>query len=186
MEIEATDASKGSNSPLLARLRDTLAHPPHMQSAPESASALDSTLRAPVVVQSQPDRVRPNVGKSVRFKGDINGDGDVDIDGTLEGSVSVPANTVTVRSSGFVQGCITARNVIVGGKVNGDITARERIELKASARVDGEVEARRIVVSDGARITGRVEMSEADLCADTIAEGQEGYAERKPNGQDFG
>ncbi|MCZ0954088.1 MAG: polymer-forming cytoskeletal protein [Rhodospirillaceae bacterium] len=186
MAIKATQGTYGSRSPLLALLRDKLALRRRIESATASRSTLDPARLASLVVRSQPDRVRRNVTRSVRFEGDINGDGDVDIDGMLEGSVTVPANNVTVRSGGCVQGGVKARNVVVGGEVQGDITATKRIELKASARVDGDVRARRISVRDGARINGRVETAEADLCAETLADGLASDSERQANAQDSG
>ena len=185
MAIEASRVSNGSKSPLLARLRDTFVFRRRIESTPESESNHDLTRGAPGVAPSQAERIRPNVGRSVRFKGDINGDGDVDIDGTLDGSVTLPANSVTVRSAGCLKGGIKARNVFIAGKVNGDITAHERIELEASAQVDGNVKARRISVRDGARITGRVEVSEASLSAGPAADGPAIDSERQPNVRDL-
>ncbi len=186
MANEAIQVANGQKSRLLARLRDTFVIRRRIKSAPESDSAHDLTRGAPGVVPSQSDRVRPNVGRSVRFKGDINGDGDVDIDGTVDGSVTVPANSVTIRSAGCLKGGIKARNVFIAGKVNGDITAHKRIELEASAQVDSDVRARRISVRDGARITGRVEVSEASLSANPTADGPAIDSERQPNPQDLG
>ena len=185
MAIEASRVSNGSKSPLLARLRDTFVFRRRIESTPESESNHDLTRGAPGVAPSQAERIRPNVGRSVRFKGDIHGDGDVDIDGTLDGSVTLPANSVTVRSAGCLKGGIKARNVFIAGKVNGDITAHERIELEASAQVDGNVSARRISVRDGARITGRVEVSEASLSAGPAADGPAIDSERQPNVRDL-
>ena len=186
MANEAIQIANGQKSRLLARLRDTFVLRRHIKSAPEFESAHVLTRGALGVVPSQSDRVRPNVGRSVRFKGDINGDGDVDIDGTVDGSVTVPANSVTVRSAGCLKGGIKARNVFIAGKVNGDITARERIELEASAQVDGDVKARRISVRDGARITGHVEVSEASLSVNPAADGPAIGSERQPNPHDLG
>ena len=164
MATEAKNVSPVSISTLASRLRAMLAHEGRMEGAPEPGRAPRATRDSALVLRSQPGRIRPGAGELVRFKGNIYGDGDVGIDSVFEGSINVPDSTVTVLSSGIVQGCVMARNVIVGGRVNGDITVRERIELKASARVDGDIEARRIAIRDGARITGRVQSAEADSC----------------------
>ena len=165
MASEAINGSCSSNSPLLARVGNMLLRQGTTQGAPERGSAQDSRRSAPLLVRRLAGGARPNVGRRVRFKGDINGD--VDIDGIIEGSISVPANTVTVSASGSVKGCVIACNAIVRGEVCGDITASQCVELMASARVDGDISAARIVVQDGAPLAGRVETVVAALRNDT-------------------
>lgn len=170
MASETINGSRSSNSPLLARLSDILLRRGPTQDAPERGSAQDSTRNAPLLVQPHAVDAWPNVGRHVRFKGDINGAADVEIDGIVEGAISVPDNTVTVSASGSVQGCVTARNAIVRGQVNGDITASQCVGLMTSARVDGDIRAPRILAQDGARLTGRVETVETALCADASSQ----------------
>lgn len=170
MASEAINGSRSSNPPLLARIGNLLPQRGSTQGAPDHGSAQDYTRNAPLLVRRLAGGARPNVGRRVRFKGDINGDGDVDIDGIIEGSISVSANTVTVSASGSVKGCVIARDAIVRGEVCGDITAGQCVELMASARVDGDISSARIVVQNGALLTGRVETVEAIQCADASSQ----------------
>ena len=169
MTSEAINGSCSSNTPLLARVGNMLSQRRTTRRAPDHGSAQDYTRNAPLLVRRLAG-TRPNVGRHVRFKGDINGDGDVDIDGIIEGSISVPTNTVTVSASGCVKGCVTARNAIVRGEVYGDISASQCVELMASARVDGDISAPRIVARDGALLTGRVETVVAVQRADASSQ----------------
>jgi cytoskeletal protein CcmA (bactofilin family) len=91
-------------------------------------------------------------------KGEISSSADVHIDGEVEGSVQVDGADVTVGAQGRVRGDIQARAVTIEGTVNGGIQAADRILLRTGCRVEGDLAARRIVIEDGARFRGSVEM----------------------------
>ncbi len=98
------------------------------------------------------------IGPNARFVGEISGDEDVVIHGQFEGNIDIPRR-VTVAQPGRLKGDIHARTVIVGGRVNGQIRADERAELLASATVQGNVNAPKVVIAEGARLQGNVAMT---------------------------
>lgn len=101
------------------------------------------------------------IGSSINIKGEVAGDEDLVIEGRVEGSVELDQNTVTVGPDGDVTADITARIVTVEGHVEGDLTADEQIVLRSSAQVEGDITAPRVVLEDGARFRGGVDMGEA-------------------------
>jgi cytoskeletal protein CcmA (bactofilin family) len=100
------------------------------------------------------------IGPKVRFTGEVSGEEDVLIQGRLEGNAKVDRK-VTVAPSGEVHGDLQARSVVVGGRVHGQIWASERAELLATAAVEGNVNAPKVVIAEGAQLQGSVAMSAA-------------------------
>lgn len=100
-----------------------------------------------------------NVGKSITIKGDLSGDEDVVIEGKVEGKVSLPENQLTVGASGSCEATVHAKTVIVVGRIAGDVSAVERVEVQSSGVVEGDVKSPRLVVEEGAVLNGSITMS---------------------------
>ena len=99
-----------------------------------------------------------NIGKSVTIKGELSGNEDIYVDGQLDGSIQLPGNSVTVGPNGRVKADITAKNLTVGGTLDGNVHASERTELRKTAVVNGDVQTRRIAIEEGAYFKGRLEI----------------------------
>jgi cytoskeletal protein CcmA (bactofilin family) len=102
------------------------------------------------------------VGPGIRIRGKVRGGEDLVLRGRLEGTVTLPEHHLTIESSALVLGDVDVHDVTVRGEHAGDTTASERVRLDPGARVLGDVKAPRLVVADGAKFKGRVEM-EVDL-----------------------
>ena len=98
------------------------------------------------------------IGSGSRLIGDLISDEDVLLDGQIEGKVRAE-RSVTVGAGGELEGDVTAKSIVVGGKVRGQILATERAELTASAVVNGSVQAPKIIIAEGAHLQGNVAMS---------------------------
>jgi cytoskeletal protein CcmA (bactofilin family) len=99
-----------------------------------------------------------NIGKSVSIKGELSGNEDIYVDGQLEGSIQLPGNSVTVGPNGRVKANIAAKNLTVGGTLDGNVHASERTELRKTAVVNGDVQTRRIAIEEGAYFKGKLEI----------------------------
>jgi cytoskeletal protein CcmA (bactofilin family) len=104
---------------------------------------------------------RATIGRSITIKGDVSGDEDLLIQGSVEGSVDLELHSVTVGEEGRVKANITGRVVTVEGEVEGDLRAKEKVILRSSARVTGDLHSPRIVLEDGASFRGLVDMQES-------------------------
>lgn len=122
--------------------------------APSVASATSGT----VVTGGTGERA--SIGRSITIRGDVTGDEDLLIQGRVEGSVDLKQHSVTVGSDGEVKASVTGRVVIVEGSVEGNIRSEEQVVLRSSARVQGDITAPRLVLEDGARFRGGVDMGE--------------------------
>ncbi|NQW05706.1 MAG: polymer-forming cytoskeletal protein [Acidobacteria bacterium] len=102
-----------------------------------------------------------SVGKSVVIKGELNGSEDLTIDGTVEGKIELKQNVLTIGANGKIKAEVFAKSVIVEGEVLGNITATEKVEIRDSGSVDGDVVAPRVAISDGAHFRGSIDMQRA-------------------------
>lgn len=99
-----------------------------------------------------------HIGKSIAIKGDLSGDEDLVIEGDVEGRVDLPNNQVTIGGDGRVRADVHAQAVVVVGRVTGNVSGVERVEVQDSGVVDGDVKAPRLAVQEGAVLNGSVEM----------------------------
>jgi cytoskeletal protein CcmA (bactofilin family) len=96
------------------------------------------------------------IGKSVVIKGELSGSEDLYLDGEVEGSIELKQNAVTIGPNGRAKAKITAKSVVIDGKVNGNVFGSERVELRGTAVVDGNIVTKRIVIAEGAFFKGSV------------------------------
>ncbi|MGE0361965.1 MAG: polymer-forming cytoskeletal protein [Vicinamibacterales bacterium] len=97
-------------------------------------------------------------GRTLVIKGDISGSEELVIAGRVEGSITLSGQTLTLAPESQVSGTVVAASVIVAGKLDGRIEAEERVEIRATAVVDGEISTPRLAVVDGAVLTTTVGM----------------------------
>ena len=111
------------------------------------------------------------LGASLNIKGEISGNEDLQIDGSVEGLVQLDDRKLTVGASARVTADLIAREVIVYGNVKGNLRARDRIEIKKDGSVVGDLTTARIMIEDGAYFKGSIEIDKAgEHAADTDLE----------------
>jgi len=98
------------------------------------------------------------IGKSLVIKGEVTGSEALYIDGRVEGSINLPGNRVTVGRNGVVSANINAREVVVIGKVKGNMTASDRVDIRNEGSLTGDVIAARISIEDGAYFKGGIDI----------------------------
>lgn len=98
------------------------------------------------------------IGRSIQINGDVKGDEDLVIEGDVSGTIELRNNSLTVGKEGSLNANVYARSITVDGKTNGDLYASERIAIRATADVKGNLLAPRVALEDGARFKGSIEM----------------------------
>ena len=98
------------------------------------------------------------IGKSLVVKGEVTGSESLYIDGKVEGAINLPGNRVTVGRNGQVAANISAREVVVLGKVRGNINASDRVDIRSEGALTGDVIAQRISIEDGAFFKGGIDI----------------------------
>jgi cytoskeletal protein CcmA (bactofilin family) len=97
------------------------------------------------------------IGSSIVIAGEISGEEDLVIEGTVKGKIVLKQNLL-VEKTGVVEAEIQTSNVTVSGQVTGNIVASERVELRSDGRMVGDIKAPRILIADGASFKGNVDM----------------------------
>jgi cytoskeletal protein CcmA (bactofilin family) len=98
------------------------------------------------------------IGPGMKLVGDCETDGTIRIEGVVEGSIRA-GKAVVVGKDGKVHGDIATQDAVISGSVVGSVSAESRLELQATARIDGEVRARRMQLEEGAILNGTVDMA---------------------------
>ena len=120
------------------------------------------TPRATTSSSASPAGEQASISKGLSIKGEITGTESLFIDGKIEGSINIPGNRVTVGKNGVVNASISAREIVVLGKLKGNVTATDRVDIRAEGALTGDVAAARISIEDGAFFKGGIDIRKAD------------------------
>ena len=101
------------------------------------------------------------IGESIVFKGELSGDEDLVIEGQVEGKIDLNRNALTVGEHGKVKAAVVAKTVVVAGKVRGNIIAAEKVDVRDTCSMEGDICAPRLVIADGAYFRGGVDMRQS-------------------------
>jgi cytoskeletal protein CcmA (bactofilin family) len=107
------------------------------------------------VVNSQE---QATIGKSLVIKGEVTGSESLYIDGRVEGTINLPGNRVTIGRNGTIQANVNAKELVVLGKVKGNITASDRVDIRNEGSLAGDVICQRISIEDGAYFKGSIDI----------------------------
>ena len=134
---------------------DTPADPPTEETA-------DTTIRGTTWTTTETtettETTTGTIGPTLCLQGELTGDEDVTIDGKVEGRIEVQNHTVTIGPNADIKATVVARCVVIQGKVVGDITAEEKVEIAATGSLIGDINASRVVLAESARFKGKIDM----------------------------
>jgi cytoskeletal protein CcmA (bactofilin family) len=106
-----------------------------------------------------------SIGPSISIQGELSSSESLRVDGHVSGHILLRDSELTIGQSARVDADVRAVRVLILGTVNGNVTAAERIELGAASNVTGGLSANKVVIVDGARFTGRVDMDRRTIAA---------------------
>jgi len=146
--------------------QQTVAEPPAASPAPAPASpvvSFNSPSPAPSSPRlgSAPLRTPARLGSTLYIKGEVNGSEALQVDGRIEGPISLHGHELTVGPSAQLSSEIQAGDVVVYGKILGNVQARGRVDIKADGSIVGDISSARISIEDGAHFKGRIEIDPA-------------------------
>jgi cytoskeletal protein CcmA (bactofilin family) len=149
--------------------QQSVAEPPAAPPVQGSASSV-VPFSAPSTVRlgSSNARNSARLGASLQIKGHITGTEDLQIDGKVDGPITLRGHQLTVGSTAQLNSEIHASEVVVYGKVVGNLHARDRVDVKTDGSVIGDISTARISIEDGAHFKGRIEIdpTKAQAAAD--------------------
>lgn len=98
------------------------------------------------------------IGPSIRIKGELTGEENLVIEGSVEGTIHLEKNDLTIGANGRIKADIHAKGVIVEGELQGDIVGTEKVIIRRSGNMRGNIVAPRVTLEDGAMFKGSIEM----------------------------
>jgi cytoskeletal protein CcmA (bactofilin family) len=149
--------------------------PQAAQPEPKNSTTIQPPKPAPATWEGKPamstdamrplgataDRATARLGASLHVKGEISGNEDLLIDGSVEGLIQLDERKLTVGPAAKVTADIIAREVVVYGNVKGNLRAKDRIEIKKDGSVNGDLTTSRIMIEDGAYFKGSIEIDKS-------------------------
>lgn len=117
------------------------------------------------------------IGRTLVIKGEISGSEALYVDGRIEGKITMPDSRVTIGRNGRVDASIKAREVVVMGKVQGNIECSDRVDIRAEGSVTGDISTVRISVEDGAALKGGIQVHNEQKHKEAQAQNQAKSAE---------
>jgi len=148
------------------------------QSGPSSPAPTPEPIRqtpaAPVAEPARPaasssSGEQATIGKGLFIKGEITGSESLYIDGKIEGTINLPGNRLTIGKNGQVNAAVNAREIVVLGKVKGNVSATDRVDIRAEGSLTGDVSAARISIEDGAFFKGGIDIKKGDSKSSEVA-----------------
>ena len=136
-----------------------VAEPPAASPAAGSSSpVVPFTTPSASRLGSSASRSSARLGASIQIKGQVTGDEDLQIDGKVDGPISLRGHELIVGSTAQLNSEIHAGEVVVAGKVVGNVHARGRVDIRKDGSVSGDISTARISIEDGAHFKGRIEI----------------------------
>lgn len=123
----------------------------------ERTQAARSPDSVPAGRPAEERRVTVWVGKSVFFKGELVSSEDMSIDGRVEGTVDVRDHTLTIGPDAEIHANISAKTITIHGTVTGSIKASNKVDIRETGKVDGDITAPRVAMAEGADLHGRID-----------------------------
>ncbi len=123
--------------------------------ASSAGAVVASRENSPVLPVSP--RAMACISQGIRIKGEVHGSEDLFIDGHIEGKLEIGNASLTIGPNGSVKADVTAREVIVRGRIEGKICGREKVQLWSTGHVTGEVQTERLSIEEGGTLRGKVE-----------------------------
>jgi cytoskeletal protein CcmA (bactofilin family) len=132
----------------------------------QAGASYDSPAAAPQAQrrESVGSAANVNIGQSIQIKGTLTGKEDLTIDGVVEGKIQLKDHVLTIGANGRIKADVHAKQVVIVGQVDGNVTADDKVDIAASGSVTGDIRAPRVAIADGASFKGRIEMG-SDVAA---------------------
>ncbi len=132
--------------------------PPAPEPVRPAPPAFEPPVVRPAAAPAGPAGDQATIGKGLMIKGEISGSESLFIDGKVEGAINLPGNRVTVGRNGQVAANISAREIVVLGKIRGNVAATDRVNIRSEGALTGDVSAARISIEDGAFFKGGIDI----------------------------
>lgn len=149
---------------------------------PCPAETVESTAMVSKSPPAQARKITSLIGEGARMRGDLISKDSIHVSGTLQGNLHITemGGTVSVSTTGVVDGAVSADSVLVGGRVVGSVYAKT-LRMFPGALIEGDVFCERLLIDDGARLEGRSRRYDEAHAKDIVLVGHEEESKKKPD-----
>jgi cytoskeletal protein CcmA (bactofilin family) len=105
---------------------------------------------------------KASIGKSIVINGELSGSEDLTIEGRVDGKIELRDHILTVGSNGRIKAQVSAKAIVVLGHVTGNLNATEKVDIKESGSVEGDIVSPRVAIADGSHFKGSIDMQKKD------------------------
>lgn len=130
---------------------------PANSNSPKVETSMPESIRRDSSGSSQ-SPVQASIGRSIVVKGELSANEDLVVDGQFEGTVNLQDHCLTVGANGKVKAEILARQVVIYGVVNGNVSAREKVEVRRTGNVTGDLRSASVSIEEGAYFKGSIDI----------------------------
>lgn len=130
---------------------------PAPSNPPKVETSMPESIRRDTSGSSQ-GQVQATIGRSIVLKGELSANEDLVIDGQFEGTVNLQDHCLTVGANGKIKAEIQARQVVICGAVNGNVSAREKVEVRRTGNVTGDLKSASVSIEEGAYFKGSIDI----------------------------
>ena len=126
------------------------------------------------------------IGKTIVVRGELSGEEDLTVEGRVEGKIRLEGHHLTIGETGKISAEVVAKTVNVIGQMEGNLFAKEKVEISDSGSLTGDIRSPRVIIADGAKFKGSVDMSGGEGPEGSVQpsspkpEGKEGVEQRRP------
>src|SRR5271168_1190396 len=148
---------------------------PEISTAPAGAPSTPVPISSPIREMTKEVPVSSKasacISQGIKIRGEVTGSEDLFVDGQVDGKLNLTNGSLTVGPNGHVKADVTAREVVVRGRIDGKVSGRDRVQLWSTGQVTGEVQTARLAIEDGAMLRGKVEAGKQPAVAAAKAAG---------------
>lgn len=128
----------------------------------ESATPQQAVSSKAGAVPQSPKRGNALIGSTIKIVGEVSGEENLIIEGSVDGAIEFAAHEVTIGPAGRVSANVVAKTIRIDGQVNGDITGHEKVVISRTGKVKGNIVAPRVTLEDGAQFKGSIDMDPSE------------------------
>jgi len=144
--------------------REEPARPSSVTTSTEATAPAPAPLMSPGSFDQRREERRPmheeaaSIGKSIIINGELSGSEDLTIEGRVEGKIELRNHVLTIGANGRITAQVTAKAIVVFGHVTGNLTATEKVDIRETGSVEGDIVAPRVAIADGSHFRGSIDM----------------------------
>src|SRR5262245_54344454 len=145
--------------------REEPLRPPSVPTPTETLQSMSPARPNPIPIREEQPSMHEepaSIGKSIIISGQLSGSEDLTVEGQVDGKIELRNHVLTIGTNGRITAQVIARSIVVLGHVTGNLTATEKVDIRESGSVEGDIVAPRVAIADGSHFRGSIDMQRSE------------------------